>query len=371
MIVGLYDADFFKYHQTIFNLEIMKLASYFKKKKEITMMSPDFAPDRYTYFFYRKDFNDDDFPSNITQYKNLKCGGLAFSSNKYVPLPEEIEASYPDKYIYERFKDLFISDNKELNVNYTSMVRGTHFRLSLDEKNIWSNYKKQLSLIDNGSVFFVHDNNLNGIEGANEVIQSIIDEYNTTKRKVSLCPKFPIQCFDLNDFKKWQFFIQASIYFQLQLNWLLNDEELNYIIESINFSNARNIIYNPVPAASSKNDFSEDILIKIFKQTLFLYTQKKKFLLIYNDSFGIPDEIKKLFDIFSGYIKTRTQNKPLTSLYYFVKQLKKPTIYTKKIMPIEEAREVFLYCQREYPELFKMFYQNSQGTFKGGKIEVE
>ena len=91
MSIGLYDADFFTYHQTIFNLEIMKLSTYYKKKREITIMAPSFSPERYTHFFYRKDFNDGVFPKELTQYDNISYGGFAFSNNKYIPLPEEIE----------------------------------------------------------------------------------------------------------------------------------------------------------------------------------------------------------------------------------------------------------------------------------------
>ena len=128
MSIGLFDADFFRYHQTIFNLEIMKMATYYKKKKEITIMAPSFAPERYSHFFY------------LTQYKNLTYGGLAFSNNIYIPMNEEIEQCGPDTSVYDRYKDLFIGDYASSKGFFSSLRKGIHLRLSLDSKTVWKNF---------------------------------------------------------------------------------------------------------------------------------------------------------------------------------------------------------------------------------------
>ena len=103
MSIGLYDVDFFKYHQVMFNLEIMKMATYFKGQREITMLSPTYSPERYTHFYLRKDFYDGTFPSRLNSYDNLTYGGLAFTNNKYAPLQEEIERTIPDTYVYDKY----------------------------------------------------------------------------------------------------------------------------------------------------------------------------------------------------------------------------------------------------------------------------
>ena len=70
MSIGLYDVDFFKYHQVMLNLEIMKMATYFKNRREITVLSPTFSPERYAKFYLRKDYYDGTFPVGLNKYQN-------------------------------------------------------------------------------------------------------------------------------------------------------------------------------------------------------------------------------------------------------------------------------------------------------------
>lgn len=369
MSVGLYDADFFTYHQTIFNLEIMKLATYFKRKREITILAPSFAPERYSQFYYRKDFNDGQFRRDLNKYPHLVYGGYAFSNNKYVPLSEEIERCAPDVSIYERYKDLFIEDSSQNKAFYTTISRGIHFRLSLDEKTVWKDFERQIPRQSRGRVFFLHDHNLNNIAFAAENIQEIIQKYCLSeKTKVSLCTKFPVICSDFNSFVKWLEFTFGSTNFKLQYNGLLTDAEINETVQKINPSQAKSIIYNPLPASYASNDFSESDLLKIFTQVLFLYKNQKQFLLTYNDSFQVPDEIKKMFNLFTAY--GRSGATPPTSLFYFVKQLREKARYHMEIITMPEAIEVFYYTQQNYPELFKLFYENSGAIFKGGELQL-
>ena len=107
MSIGLHDVDFFKHHEVIFNLEIMKLASYFKRNREITVLSPLISPDRYSKFYLRKDYYDGTFPSGLNKHDNLTYGGLAFTEGIYVPMEEEIEQSVPDTHVYDKYKEIF------------------------------------------------------------------------------------------------------------------------------------------------------------------------------------------------------------------------------------------------------------------------
>ncbi len=365
MSVGLFDADFFRYHQTIFNLELMKMSTYFKKKREITIMAPSFCPERYTHFFYQKDFNDGIFPKELNQYKNVTYGGFAFSNNNYVPLKEEIEMCIPDTSIYERYKDDFVEDTFTNEINFKTLTRGIHFRLSLNGKDIWKDFERQIPSSIKGRVFFVHDYNLNNIPFSAEYIQLIIQKYHISEKTTSsLCNKFPIICSNFIDFYKWLFFTFSSVNFTLQYNGMFTDEELVAIEKMINFSQSKKIIYNPFPEAFSKNDFLEEDLIKIFKQTLFLYNHQKQFLLKCNDNFLIPEEIKKMFNLFTAY--GRSGNKRPTSLYYFVKELRPKKRYKVEIIDKPEAIDIFYYTQKNYPELFKLFYENSRVKYEGG-----
>ena len=109
MSVGIMDADMATYTLVPFNLEVMKLSAYYKKKGEIVVLSPSFTPERNTKFIYRKDYNDGDFPTGLTKAKNVEYGGLAFSNNIYVPLPREIEVMRPDTEIYARMEQVIKS----------------------------------------------------------------------------------------------------------------------------------------------------------------------------------------------------------------------------------------------------------------------
>ena len=62
MSIGIMDADMATYTLVPFNLEVMKLSAYYKRKGEIVVLSPHFTPERNTKFIYRKDYNDGDFP---------------------------------------------------------------------------------------------------------------------------------------------------------------------------------------------------------------------------------------------------------------------------------------------------------------------
>ena len=83
MSVGILDADLTKYILVPFNLEVMKLSAYYKKKGEIVVLAPSFTPERNTKFIYRKDYDDGEYPLALTTTKNVEYGGLAFSNNVY------------------------------------------------------------------------------------------------------------------------------------------------------------------------------------------------------------------------------------------------------------------------------------------------
>ena len=100
MSYGLYDGDLQFYPQVpFFNLELMKLSTYYKRRREIVSLSLDFKPNMYSHFIIRQDY-----PFNCTYptYPNIEYGGRAFSSTKYKPLPLEIEVMRPDISLYNK-----------------------------------------------------------------------------------------------------------------------------------------------------------------------------------------------------------------------------------------------------------------------------
>lgn len=102
MSIGLYDSDFSDFGIAPFNLEIMKLATYYKNKKEIVGLAPALSPEMYSNMFYRKDYNNGHFDIEALNNPNIKYGGLAFTNNIYVPMEKSIELSIPDTNIYSK-----------------------------------------------------------------------------------------------------------------------------------------------------------------------------------------------------------------------------------------------------------------------------
>ena len=80
MSIGIMDDDFVRYTLVPFNLEAMKLSAWYKNQREIVVLSKEFAPDNYSKFVYRKDYDDGEFPKDLFEYNNLSYGGLAFSN---------------------------------------------------------------------------------------------------------------------------------------------------------------------------------------------------------------------------------------------------------------------------------------------------
>ena len=170
MSIGLYDVDFFKYHQVMLNLEIMKMATYFKNRREITVLSPTFSPERYAKFYLRKDYYDGTFPAGLNKYQNLEYGGFAFTGNLYVPMNEEIEVCAPDLHVYDKYKDLLFENVKNHKTVYTSLTNNIHLRISLDEKTIWEPFEKQIPRGSKANIIYFHDRDLGSIENSYETV---------------------------------------------------------------------------------------------------------------------------------------------------------------------------------------------------------
>ena len=109
MSIGLYDMDMATYTLVPFNIELMKLAAYYKKHREIVILSPELTPERHQKFFLRKDYDDGNFPLGIDKIPNLDYGGYAFTKGLYVPMAAEIEAIHPDSSIYSIYEKTIMS----------------------------------------------------------------------------------------------------------------------------------------------------------------------------------------------------------------------------------------------------------------------
>ena len=159
MSVGIIDGDIRKYAPNVsFNLDVMKISSFLKKKLEVVSFIEDFYLDKYSQIYYRQDYYDGSFPSQLYTSDQIIYGGRAFTQDKYVPLPEEIEVMQPDINIYEHTWPLF---NKTTNsrTNWKQMMAAAHLRISLDGENIWEDFSRSLTINKHTNFLFFHDYN--------------------------------------------------------------------------------------------------------------------------------------------------------------------------------------------------------------------
>lgn len=149
MYIGLIDQDALFYPKKFFpNLEIMKLASYHKKQRNIVEFILDVdIVDKYSKFYLRKDLQDGVFyDTELILKKGCEYGGLAFTQGLYSPLPDEIEQCIPDFTIYRNFFKRYnpkikcgISKNILDNATYLRAIYNDKIQESIVENTIYNN----------------------------------------------------------------------------------------------------------------------------------------------------------------------------------------------------------------------------------------
>ena len=375
MSVGCYDADMQKYTHVPFNLELMKLSSYYKRRGEIVSLAPAFRPNRYTKFIYRKDFDDGDFKSEIFSNKNIEWGGHAFSGNKYIALPFEIETQKPDVYLYNCKRDKFITGISYEHA-FRTMERANHFRISLDGKTIWKDFEKQLSFPKTRTLF-VHDFDLNQINGSFELLKDMSEASPFLGGGARIGTKFPIQVSCESDLLKWESLPASDKYFSIQYNGLMADQTLNVFLEqSASAAGIKNLDYVVTSSSSLENDFIEKDLSKIYLQVCFLRSQGKKISLKYDSNFFSDQKWGRVIDLFNCYLSGFTYFSPeerkkkinYDTLFSFCSSFKEEKRYGKECFTKQDARDLFRFVADKNYDLFKMFYEVTNVRLENGRL---
>jgi hypothetical protein len=366
MSIGLYDEDFFKYHQTVPNLELMKLATYYKKKREIVVLAPSVAPDRYSQFFLRKDYYDGTFPSELKESEKIQYGGLAFSYNKYRPLSQEIEECNADFTIYMPYKKLFEANLNNNKLAFVTLKNAAHLRLSLDEKTVSPFFLKQTKRLGSKNVLFLHDYDVSNVEGAAATVTQGLENLKFENKKTNLATKFPIRCKNLKQFEEWMA-LPLSTYGKFRITSILDDDDFYFFSQKAKNIRGLHVIYSPYPSSSKANHFLEEELIKIFRQTIFCCNNNVRILLDVSDNFLLTKESVDLIRLFSNYNTFYQNYDKIDGLYRYCKLLKTENIVGfKDVITKEKAKELFLYVAENYPNLFKEFYERNKVELVGG-----
>ena len=372
MSVGLYDSDVFTKNIAIPNLEIMKLASYYRMRGEICQPCITFSPDKYSLFYYRQDYPSTTGPPTLLQNKKVRYGGRVFSPKKYIQMSDDIEFSTPITSIYRDKRDFFLCDEQ----TFKTLMNSWHLRISLDGEKVCEKLLKNPPKDRLIRTIFFHDYNLNDISNSRDVISSLRKIFHNGFT-LSIGTKFPISCNNSSDLLKWieeKFFGFGLVY---QLDNLVSDEEFFTIINKIKEKHGTYILlYNPLKNCSSQTDFLQNYLPKIFKQAIFCRNAGQKINILGENHFSIPREIIGIIELLNSYchVAEYDRNKPSfqkETLYKFVTYFKTYFINSNYSLDRNDARRIFNYIKKENPSLFKDFYLCKKVKLINGEFDYD
>lgn len=368
MSIGIMDADMSSYTLVPFNLEVMKLSAYYKKKGEIVTLSPSFSPEKNTKFFYRKDYNDGEFPLNLLTSKNVEYGGLAFSNNVYNPLPLEIEKQRPDTEIYAKMESIIKGTTSGArNKIFQNMMTAEHCRISLDGKTVWKDYPSQFKYLAGARNLMLHDYDLGAIEGGFETVQEILSKARTDGWATKVGMKFPVQVKDGKELLKWSSLNSNSTFYSLRYIGVMDDDTFN---EWVSTCRQRAVYsqmeYHVTAPWYDPNDFIENLLPKIFRQVIISRSYRVFFSLKYDEGFFPDPKWENVIRLFNYYHNSYS-GEPLSRYFNMIaddtmfdfasKSQTVPKSYYGEVFNKDQIREIFAFVREFNYPLFKDFYE--------------
>lgn len=370
MSIGIMDADMATYTLVPFNLEAMKLSSYYKKRGEVVVLSPSFTPEKNTKFFYRKDYNDGNFPIDLIKADNVEYGGLAFSNNIYKPLPLEIEQMKPDAELYARMESVIKGGpgrERERKKIFQNMMTAEHCRLSLDGKTIWPEYGKQFKFLGSARNLMLHDYDLGAVDGSFEEVKKILARARTDGWATKVGMKFPVQISDGQSLLNWSSLNSNSTFYSLKYIGVIDDEPFNDWVGTCRQRAVYSQMeYHVTAPWYEPNDFIENLLSKIFKQVIISRSYRVFFTLSYDEGF-FPDKrwenVIRLFNYYHNSYSNEIQPKylvkiPDDTLFDFASNTSE-TPYARygDVFTKSQIREIFAFVRQYNYPLFKDFYE--------------
>ena len=368
MSIGLYDQDMALYTLVPFNLELMKLSTYFKKKREVVVLSPHFTPERHRKFYLRKDYDDGNFIMGLENVPNLDYGGYAFTNGMYAPLPKEIEILHPDTSLYDNMEKTIISakgrDQKKI---FRNMMEAEHCRLSMDGKTIWEDYPKQFKFLKTARNLMLHDFDLGKIDGGFEEVKKLLARARTDGWATRVGMKFPPTVSDGDDLLDWISLRPNSTFYSLRYDGVIDedafDDFVGYVREK---SIYKQLDYYITASSMNQQEFLDKYIQRVFRQVVKARSYRVFFSLKYEENFFIDSRWEKVLDLFNFYhnsMRCLPQSTYYTrigndTMFDFARATydKLPSYYAKA-MTRQEIRELFVFVREEKPELFEDFYE--------------
>lgn len=342
-IIGLYDEDARIYNP--FNLELMKIAQYYKQRHNIVVLAKDFVPNYYSTFYYRHDL-EPYIARPLVNYKNIILGGRLFDT-KYIPLPEEIELSDYDDTIYDNYyKDITAKRHKTFLAN---QKRAYHLRLSTDGINFDRNILNNFDKIHTKPKIVFHDYNLTDIVNYKDIVLELYEALKHSKSPTrSIGVKYPIQFIDATELEWWNQFYHTDAMMKIQYNGLLTQEELEYLINEK--KRETHLFYNPTYGVD-ENEFLNNQIFEVFKQAVYLHSRRVKISLIIEKNYFSDSTWIDVLTLISAYMHSERKYNKQTFYNYCRKMAHQDDRHYQNIT------KCYLFVSNHNPELFKMFYE--------------
>ena len=369
MSIGLYDMDMVTYTLVPFNLELMKLSTFYKKKNQIVVLAPSFTPELNQKFFVRKDYDDGKFPPGLSKYKNVEYGGYAFSNNIYHPLPIEIESCRPDTSIYLKMEKAFLAngDSPKKRI-FQTQINAEHGRISLDGKTIWGDYMKQFKYLPSARDLILHDYDLGSIEGGFEEVKRILSKARTDGWATKIGMKFPVQVSSGKELLNWSSLNPNRIFYSIRYNGIVDDESwFEYVTRCRQRAIYFNLEYWVTNGDLTEAEFCSKGLRQVLRQVILSRSRRIHFSLKFKDDFFFDSMWEKVIKLFQFYLSSLTGQKasiyfkalPTDTVFDFAKKVSETPYktYGPEAMNRQEVREVFNFIREKNYPLFRDLYE--------------
>lgn len=382
MSIGIYDMDMATYTLVPYNLEAMKISAYYKRKREIVILSPSLSPERHAKFFIRKDYDDGNFPTYQLMLYNVEYGGLAFSDNVYQPLPLEIEKMRPDTSLYAKMEDpiknIGLKAQAERKKIFHNLSTGEHMRLSLDGKTVWPEYGRQFKNLQGARDLIIHDYDLGSINGALSEVKGIMARARNDGWATRLGMKFPVSVYTGEDLLGWTSLNPNSSFYSLAYKGLIPMKEFCVYVGSCKERAAYSQMeYYVDYGCSDEDDFVKNRLCQIFRQVIIARSYRAFFSLKYSENFFKNKEWEKVIQLLNFYLHSmgslsqaiyiqKITNDTMFNFACATRERPSP-IYKGKAYSTSEVREIFTFVRENYYPLFKDFYEC---TYKSIQEEI-
>lgn len=337
----------------VFNLELMKLSNYHKQQRNIVKMLNEYDQSRYSKIIVSKDYLDDYFPSEIFNNPKSECGGIVFSDGVYQPMDLKIEKLPADTSIYEKMGRFYQCDEGS-KYRFNSMLKSPHLRLSLDGSTIWSDWEKQLAAAVPGKTFslIIHDKNLVKVDGAISVIDESLKHFNSQGRRLGF--KYPLDIYTDEDFLNWGRTRKLKDMSKMKLHKFFDDA---LFIEAIAVGTGLSCEY-----LLSADMCTNEGLLKIFKQTIFLREHNSRILLTLREENLVSPELKLVIQLINEYSAYTYKYRKDVTIYEYAKRF-------SRWLKVDLLNTFNFLRENNYP-LFKLFYECLSIEIKEDRFET-